>query len=786
MNVDLTQIVAGPPSYMSSTSTITPPTQRMTGALSPQALVGGRYRVVRLLGAGGFGAVYEATDEHFQARRVVAIKEMSDTHLSSLERVQALQDFQHEADLLVPLNHPNLPHVSDFFEEANKAYLVMEYIEGKTLDKVQRAVGGPLDEKRVMGWALQLCEVLNYLHSRRPPIIFRDLKPSNVMLTEDEQIKLIDFGIARVFKSTAHNDTTSLGSQGYAPLEQYGRGQSDPRSDIYGLGATLYALLTGVRPQDARTRRMNPSQFELPRQFNPRISQISETIVLKAMREDPNQRYQSALEMYEAIIGSGMVKSITTSHSLVAFPAVTPPPPQTLPDEQADQEKTLQSESVVSSAPEAEPVASGGSGGALETGSQVQIPDKGGQPPPSVSRRKVIIGGTLAAAAALAGFSYFVWRSSGAGSAPVGTINISFFFTTEKQMWLQDAITTFNQSGATYQGKTIQVTSSNSGSIDLANKIVSGEIKPTAWSPASDLELNHLSLMWRKAHPGPDIIISSGEMATTSLVSSPLVLACWQERANALLRHYPSIDWPSLNKAFGLSGWSDLHENFPGPIKFGHTAPDKSNSGLLTITLLAYAALRKVKDLTVDDVNNSGYVNFLRVFENAVNEFGRSSGTYLNKIVLSQGPALADVIATYENLVLSPTLQQEAQQRYNQPLLLFYPNLNILSNHPFAIFQADWITPEQQAAALQFRNFLLDVSQQRRAVQNGFRPSNPNVQTSDKTLANNPFTQLPKLSPKHTFDAQVDQLAFFPDGNVVDALIKVWETIYPSPQLANG
>jgi serine/threonine protein kinase len=759
----------------------------MTGTLSSHMLVGGRYRIVRLLGTGGFGAVYEATDERFQARRVVAIKEMSDAHLSALERVQALQDFRHEADLLVPLSHPNLPHVSDFFEEANKAYLVMEYIEGKTLDKVQREVGGPLDEGRVMSWALQLCEVLNYLHTRQPPIIFRDLKPSNAMVTQDEQIKLIDFGIARIFKPTAQTDTASLGSQGYAPLEQYGRGRSDTRSDIYALGATLYALLTGVRPLDARTRRMNPSLFELPHQLNPRISQMTETIVLKAMHEDSDQRYQSVLEMCQAILGSGMVKSITTSHSLTAFPVVTPlSPVQSLPDEQADLERTLQSAPIVSSAPKAEPIASGGSGSAVGTGSQVQIPDNGGQPPVPVSRRKVIIGGALAVAGAITGFTYFVWRSSGAGSAPVGTININFFFTTEKQAWMQDVITTFNQIGATYQGKAIQINSSNSGSIDLVNKIMSGEIRPTAWSPASDLELNHLSLMWRAAHPGPDIIINSGDMATTSLVSSPLVLACWQERANALLRHYPSIDWPSLNKAFSLRGWSDLHENFPGLIKFGHTAPDKSNSGLLTIILLAYAALDKSRDLTVKDVNTANYVNFLKVFENAVNEFGRSSGTYLNKIVLSYGPALTDVIATYENLVLFPQLQQEAQQRYNQPLLLFYPNLNILSNHPFAIFQAPWVTPEQQAAALQFRNFLLDVSQQRRAVQNGFRPSNPNVQISDKAIANNPFAQLPRLSPKHTFDAQTDQLAFFPDGEVVNALIKLWEMNYPSPQLANG
>jgi serine/threonine protein kinase len=209
----------------------------MTGTVTVGRLLGGRYRLVQLIGEGGFGAVYKANDERFQATRVVAIKEMSDANLSASEMARALVDFRREANLLVQLNHPNLPQVSDFFEEGTKAYLVMEFIEGKTLEQVLEDAGGPLDESLVMGWALQLCSVLHYLHSRPQPIVFRDMKPSNVMVTEDNQLKLIDFGIARIFKTSATKDTTLLGSQGYAPLEQYGSGQSDPRSDIYALGA---------------------------------------------------------------------------------------------------------------------------------------------------------------------------------------------------------------------------------------------------------------------------------------------------------------------------------------------------------------------------------------------------------------------------------------------------------------------------------------------------------------------------------------------------------------------
>ncbi len=297
--------------------------RRLTGALIAGQLLGGRYRIVQLMGKGGFGAVYKASDERFQAQRVVAIKEMSDARLSPDEREHALKDFRQEANLLVQLNHPNLPTVSDFFEEAGKAYLVMEFVEGKALERVQEEAKEPLDEARVMGWAVQLCGVLHYLHTRPLPIIFRDLKPSNVMVTTDNQVKLIDFGIARVFKPTARKDTTLLGSQGYAPLEQYGRGQSDPRSDIYALGATLYDLLTNSVPADAPSRRVQPQVFVTPRQRNPHLSLATEAIILRAMEQDPKDRFQTAEEMQKAILAGSRAAANAPHSPSRTFPATT-------------------------------------------------------------------------------------------------------------------------------------------------------------------------------------------------------------------------------------------------------------------------------------------------------------------------------------------------------------------------------------------------------------------------------------------------------------------------------
>src|SRR5690242_10832635 len=180
--------------------------RRITGLQMAGSTLNERYRITEMIGKGGFGAVYKATDERFQSKRIVALKEMSDAQLNASEKAKALQNFRNEANLLVQLNHPNLPNVSDFFEEGGKAYLVMEFIEGKTLEKFQDEQNGPLDELLVMGWALQLCTVLDYLHTQSPPIIFRDMKPANVMVTSKGEIKLIDFGIARIFKAAVKKD----------------------------------------------------------------------------------------------------------------------------------------------------------------------------------------------------------------------------------------------------------------------------------------------------------------------------------------------------------------------------------------------------------------------------------------------------------------------------------------------------------------------------------------------------------------------------------------------------
>ena len=223
-------------------------------SLMPGTLLQGRYRVQRQLGGGGMGIVYLAEDTRLSGR-YCAIKVMSPDQLAPQDRNWAIQAFKQEAQLLATLRHPGLAAVNDIFPENGDWYLVMEYVEGESLeDKLRRLPGGRLSAQEALSITRQLCDVLEYLHGCSPPVIFRDLKPSNVMVTPNGQVKLIDFGIARFFKQGQTRDTLNMGTPGYAAPEQYGgMGQSDPRTDVYSLGVVLYRMVTGYDPAEAIT-----------------------------------------------------------------------------------------------------------------------------------------------------------------------------------------------------------------------------------------------------------------------------------------------------------------------------------------------------------------------------------------------------------------------------------------------------------------------------------------------------------------------------------------------------
>ncbi len=231
-----------------------PPTdsdRTITQPLPNFHLLKGHYRLLGQVGEGGMGKVYRAQDT-LLGNRLVAIKEMSARGLSPQEYAEVTQGFQHEALLLAQLNHPNLPHIYEQFSEGDRWYLVMDFIDGETLEeRLAKAPYGRLPVQEALQLGIHLAAVLSYLHTRQPPIIFRDLKPGNIMLTRDGRLYLIDFGIARLFKPGQSKDTIPFGSSGYAAPEQYGRAQTTPQADMYSLGATLHHMLSGRDPSQS-------------------------------------------------------------------------------------------------------------------------------------------------------------------------------------------------------------------------------------------------------------------------------------------------------------------------------------------------------------------------------------------------------------------------------------------------------------------------------------------------------------------------------------------------------
>lgn len=254
-------------------------------------LIDGKYKILNEIGRGGMSTVYLAINE--KANKPWAVKEVRKNGISNRELVK--QSLMVEINLLKKLKHKGLPSIVDIIDQQDNYLIVMDYIEGITLENIMQEEGVQPQEK-VVDWAIQLCDVLQYLHTRKPAIIYRDMKPSNIMLRSDGSVVLIDFGTAREFKERHVEDTTCLGTQGYAAPEQFGgMGQTDERTDIYSLGATMYRLVTGHNPSEP------PYEMYLITHWNPRLSTGLEGIIAKCTSKDPKSRYQSVQEVRYAL-----------------------------------------------------------------------------------------------------------------------------------------------------------------------------------------------------------------------------------------------------------------------------------------------------------------------------------------------------------------------------------------------------------------------------------------------------------------------------------------------------
>ncbi|MBK9713503.1 MAG: protein kinase [Kouleothrix sp.] len=309
-----------------------------TGRLPTNRLLAGRYRVVRLLARGGMGAVYLAEDIRLDGAQV-AVKEMASSFArgDTAAFEQAVSEFKREAAMLARLRHPHLPRVSDRFDEDGKHFLVMEYIHGQTLRELIQRSGGRLPLDQALGYADQLCDVLAYLHAQQPPIVYRDLKPANVMVVSSvgdraadpaarslqrpvapSQIVLIDFGIARFYRPGLSSDTAVYGTIGYAPPEQYGKGQTDARTDVYALGVLLHHMLTGYDPA------ASPFALPAPRRLDPSIPPAVAAAIERATAADRELRFPDIASLRAAL--SAPSAAPEPARSVVRAPIAAPAP----------------------------------------------------------------------------------------------------------------------------------------------------------------------------------------------------------------------------------------------------------------------------------------------------------------------------------------------------------------------------------------------------------------------------------------------------------------------------
>ncbi|CAN5487257.1 hypothetical protein BH10CHL1_BH10CHL1_01310 [soil metagenome] len=287
----------------------------MQNILEPGTILRKRYEILELVGQGGMGAVYKATDRRLEGR-ICAVKEilpnLAENSTSEQELEQIAEQFRTEASILARLDHPNLPKVSDYFSNVSREYLVMDFVAGHDLQEIlqeTRRQNEFLKEQQVLIWATQLLDALEYLQDQDPPVLHRDIKPSNIKVTPRGDVKLVDFGLVKVLN---HDETRTVtvvqgrGTVAYTPLEQYGgdTGFTDARSDIYSLGATLYHLMAGEPPVDAKERFLRPGSLISLRQINPDVSPRLERSIFQALAMHPSERPANAREMRDLLLGS--------------------------------------------------------------------------------------------------------------------------------------------------------------------------------------------------------------------------------------------------------------------------------------------------------------------------------------------------------------------------------------------------------------------------------------------------------------------------------------------------
>lgn len=355
-------------------------------------------------------------------------------------------------------------------------------------------------------------------------------------------------------------------------------------------------------------------------------------------------------------------------------------------------------------------------------------------------------------------------------SPPAARVTLPFLYSTEKEDWLRDAVSDFER-----VHPEIEVRLEPKGSLDAVRALMAGESKPVLWSPADSLAVNLLTEQWKIAK-GVDPLVREDSHWPRSLLLTPLVFVAWESRAKVLLGKSTELTWSRLRDAVSSKkGWAGLGGDPAWAyVKFGHTDPTKSNSGLQALSLMAYGFYEKQDGLTVPDATATRFQDFVKAIESGrrAQDFAASStGPFMENFV-RQGPSLYDAVIVYEATAIAE--MPRAVGRW-EPLRVFYPSINIWSDHPACLLAGDWVTADQRTAARQLVDYLMSSSVQQRALKQGFRPGNLDVPVIAQD-SENPFHRYADMGVR----VEVPRIATSPDGAVLQALLQTFQRNAPN------
>jgi serine/threonine protein kinase len=714
----------------------------------------GRYKILGRIGEGSMGQVFRAFDRHLETDVVikfpVAPEEADERNDAFLER------FGREIRSLVRLSHPHIVKVIDVGDHRGQPYVVMQYLAGGSLKA--RIESGPGGQRRAMrpeslaDWLPDVARALDFVHDQQH--IHRDVKPANILFDQHGNAFLGDFGVIKALsgedwgRSALTAPGFLLGTPNYvAPEIVMGR-PFDGRVDQYALAMTVHEVLTGancmVGPTPSATM-VNQTKLVPPdlAELIPGVPRRLCDAVLRGLAKEPKERFESCMELAVEILSELPSPSASSTATL--------PTAHFMPHASSSSGSQRQTTVLPSGSssiptlygPEHKPGASSSSltlppprSGDFATPGPATPP-----PPPRFTRRRLAAGvfGLLLALGAFA-----LWRglsnrspegprTGGLGNSQASSvatpvpaeappIEIHIAYGTEKQKWLEAAAEEFHK---TAEGQRIKIHLDGMGSLEGAKAVLNGP-KPIpihVWSPASSTYRNLFERDWR-VKEGSNPISKAENLALT-----PMVFVMWKNRYEAFIKKYGKVGFQTIAQAMREpGGWGTIADHPEwGFFKFAHTHPDKSNSGLLTLVLMAYEYSKKERGLTLADITQPGFQKWLQEFEQGVarpsGSLTHSTGTLMREMV-QRGPSQYDCLMLYENLVID---YFEAARDHWGDLHVVYAEPNIWNDHPYYILDVPWSSAEQRVAAAEFLKFLMSEPIQRRALEHGFRPGNPDV-----------------------------------------------------------